>query len=130
MGTAIATLRYLQPATPWLRQGVMHVAPDGFDGWPGGDRWLAVRTIQRGLDLARAGETVLVWPGVYPESLRLRHGGSVGRPLILRTAIPGRAVIPGGADPGVSGSLRWQRPGPDRLRSRVPWRTDGLRVEA
>ncbi|WP_254952307.1 MULTISPECIES: right-handed parallel beta-helix repeat-containing protein [unclassified Cyanobium] len=120
---------YLQPPTPWMRRGVVHVAPDGFDGWLGGDRRLAVRTIQRGLDLARAGETVLVWPGVYRESLRLRHGGRAGRPLILRAAVPGQAVISGTADPSVSRHWSWQPVGPRRYRTRTPWRIDGLRVD-
>lgn len=129
LAVVIAAVVYLQPPTPWLRRGVVHVAPDGFDGWPGSDRRLAVRTIQRGLDLARAGETVLVWPGVYRESLRLRHGGRPGRPLILRAAIPGRAVISGGAAPGISERLRWRRLGPRLFRSSAPWRIDGLRVD-
>ena len=91
---------YLRPPTAWLRQGVVHVAPDGFDGRLGQSRRYALATIQRAADLAGPGETILVWPGVYPEAIHLRRGGRPGQPVVLRAASPGRAVIKGAAGQG------------------------------
>lgn len=107
----LATLVYWPPPTGWLRRGAVHVAPDGFDGSLGHSRRFAVRTIQRAADLAEPGETILIWPGTYREEVFLRRGGDPGRPLVLRAAIPGRAVISGGADPTLMASWRWQARG-------------------
>jgi hypothetical protein len=123
----IATLAYLQPPSAWLRRGVVHVAPDGFDGFLGPSRRLAVRTIQRAAQLAEPGETILLWPGVYREDVVLRRGGRPGRPLVLRSAVPGRAVISGGADPSVMNAWRWRSLGDHLWSTPVRWRVDGLR---
>lgn len=103
-----ACLAYVQPPTGWLRRGVIHVAPQGFDGFVGHSRRFAVRTIQRAADLAEPGETILIWPGIYREDVFLRRGGRPGRPLVIRAALPGQAVISGGADPAITASWRWQ----------------------
>ena len=84
-----ATVNYLQPPSGWLRRGVVHVAPDGSDGFLGQSRRFAVRTIQRAAWIAEPGETILIWPGIYRESVRLKRGGLPGRPLVLRAAEPG-----------------------------------------
>jgi hypothetical protein len=99
----VVSVLYLRPPTAWLRQGVVHVAPDGFDGRLGQSRRYALRSIQRAADLAGPGETILVWPGVYPEEIHLRRGGRPGQPVVLRAASPGRAVIRGGVIRGVGG---------------------------
>ena len=123
----IATVNYLQPPSGWLRRGVVHVAPDGFDGYLGQSRRFAVRTIQRAARLAEPGETILIWPGVYRESVRLTRGGRPGRPLVLRAAVPGQAVISGGADPAVMAHWRWRPVGPHLWSTAVDWRVQGLR---
>jgi hypothetical protein len=107
----VATLIYLQPPTGWLRYGVVHVAPDGFDGFIGVSRRWAVRTIQRAAEIAGPGETILIWPGVYREDVHLRRGGRPGHPLVLRSALPGQAVISGGADPAVMARWQWRPQG-------------------
>jgi len=122
-----ATVNYLQPPSGWLRHGVVHVAPDGFDGFLGQSRRLAVRTIQRATWIAEPGETILIWPGIYRESVRLKRGGLPGRPLVLRGAVPGQAVISGGADPGVMRSWQWRPVGPRLWSTAVDWRVPGLR---
>jgi hypothetical protein len=120
---------YLRPPTDGLRRGVVHVAPDGFDGWLGQSRPYALRTIQRAADLAGPGETILVWPGVYAEDIHLRRGGRAGQPLVLRAALPGRAVITGAAAAEVPGAWRWRSLGGRLYATAVSWRVDGLRVD-
>jgi len=123
----ISTLHYLGVPSGWLRRGVVHVAPEGRDGFLGQSRRFAVRTIQRAADLAEPGETILVWPGIYRETVVLRRGGRPGRPLVLRAAIPGRAVISGGAEPAVMAAWRWRPLGGALWTTPVNWRVDGLR---
>ena len=123
----LSTLHYLQPPSGWLRRGVVHVAPNGFDGFLGQSRRWAVRTIQRAAELAEPGETILVWPGIYREEVHLRRGGRPGQPLVLRAAVPGRAVISGGAESAVMASWRWRSPGGHLWSTPVDWRVDGLR---
>jgi len=79
--------------------------------------------------MATAGETVLIWPGVYRETIRLRRAGSPGRPLILKAAVPGTALISGTAEPALTRSWRWIPLGRRTFGTRVPWRVDGLRVD-
>ena len=125
----LVSVVYLRPPTDWLRDGVVHVAPDGFDGWLGQSRRHALRTIQRAADLAGPGETILVWPGVYAEDIHLRRGGRPGQPLVLRAALPGQAVITGAAGAGVPGAWRWRSLGGGLYATAVAWRVDGLRVD-
>jgi hypothetical protein len=123
----IATVLYIQLPSGWLRQGVVHVSPQGFDGFVGHSPRFAVRTIQRAAQIAEPGETILIWPGVYRENVRLQRGGRPGQPLVLRAAVPGRAVISGAADPGVMRSWRWRAEGPRLWSTAVNWRVPGLR---
>lgn len=126
LGT-IACLFYLQPPSGWLRRGVVHVAPDGFDGFIGHSRRFPLRTIQRAVQLAEPGETILIWPGIYREEVHWRRGGRPGKPVVLRSALPGQAVISGGALPAVMDGWRWRPRGPHLWSTPVGWRVDGLR---
>lgn len=126
LGT-IACLLYLQPPSGWLRRGAIHVAPDGFDGFIGHSRRFALRTIQRAVQLAEPGDTILIWPGIYREEVHWRRGGRPGRPVVLRSAVPGQAVISGGALPAVMEGWRWRPRGPHLWSTAVGWRVDGLR---
>lgn len=40
-------------------------------------------TIQKGLDIAKAGDTVFVKTGIYPEYVRFKNSGTSGKPIVL-----------------------------------------------
>ena len=82
-----------------LRGTVRYVAPTGSDSAPGTlDRpW---RTVQRGLDSVRPGDTVVVRAGTYRENLAFTRSGSPGAPVTLRSFAGERAVLrPSASDP-------------------------------
>ena len=73
------------------------VAPTGDDADPG-TVGAPFRTIQRGADALRPGDTCFVRAGVYRESVTLRQSGEPGRPVRL-AAYPGEVVVLEGTDP-------------------------------
>lgn len=77
-------------------------------GAAGGDgsRARPFRTIGQAAALARAGDTVLVLPGVYREWVNPAHGGTEEARIVYRSVEPGGAVI-SGAEP-VTGWTRYQ----------------------
>ncbi|QDT68937.1 hypothetical protein MalM25_18630 [Planctomycetes bacterium MalM25] len=92
-------------ATTW------HVSQQGDDSNPG-DKGQPFRTISRGAEEARPGDTVLVHGGVYRERVAPPRGGGPGSPITYR-GVPGERVI-------VKGSEVWQ---PD-------WRDEGQGVRS
>jgi hypothetical protein len=50
-----------------------------------------LKTIAKGVALAKAGDTVLVKAGTYPEAVKIASGGEAGKPLTLKAA-PGERV--------------------------------------
>jgi hypothetical protein len=74
-----------------------YVAPGGSDENPGTARQ-PLRTIQRGADLASAGDTVLVRPGTYTGGSRmvsLSRSGAAGRPITFLSEEKWAAVLDG-----------------------------------
>lgn len=69
-----------------------YVAPKGSDLNPG-TAGRPLRTIQRGVDLARPGDVILVRAGVYRESIRLSISGTPARPISLKNYPHERPVI-------------------------------------
>jgi hypothetical protein len=69
-----------------------YVSPAGLDANPG-TQDKPLRTIQKGVDLARAGDTVLVRGGVYKEHVVLRRSGEPERPIVLRGFAGERPVV-------------------------------------
>ena len=61
-------------------------------------------TIQQAAEIARAGDEVLVSPGIYRERVDPRFGGTAEAPIVYRSVKPRAAVITG-AEP-LTG---WQR---------------------
>ena len=70
------------------------VSPAGNDANPG-TKGAPLASISHAMDLALAGDTVTVEPGIYSEHVMFRSGGDQGREILLRSAVPGRAVIDG-----------------------------------
>ena len=66
------------------------VTPSGSD--PGGSCDLSRATIQRAVDLAGPGDTVLVYPGTYAGA-RLTTSGRPAAPITLRAATAGTAAV-------------------------------------
>ncbi len=96
---------------------VYHVALDGDDGHDG-SKSKPLRTVQRAVDLARPGDTILVRAGVYREAVVLRESGDEGRPIVLKNHPGERPILqpgrPGQAPPGQGIRLQaragYQRP--------------------
>jgi len=63
----------------------------GDDGNSGLSRQRAFRTIQRGIDVARNNDTVLVWPGVYPEEIAFK-----GKAITVESAAEAAHIVPAG----------------------------------
>lgn len=69
----------------------LHVAVGGKDSSPG-TAAAPLRTIQRGADLARPGDTVIVHQGVYRERIAPPRGGESDAKRIVYQAAPGEKV--------------------------------------
>lgn len=68
-----------------------------------------------------AGGTVVLLPGTYRETLRIRRGGEPDRPVTFRAADPGTAVISGTAPDSVIDALRWRHDGDALWSTATPW---------
>jgi len=76
------------------RAGVYVVTATGNDGGPG----MAARpfaTIQKAVDAARAGDTVIVKGGLYRQAVHLHDSGTALAPIRLVADPPGAVVISG-----------------------------------
>lgn len=60
--------------TAGLRSGVVHVAPWGSDLLIGHAKEWPLRSLARAVVLAAPGETILLWPGTYRETVLIRRG--------------------------------------------------------
>ena len=71
-----------------------YVATIGDDNHPGTEGE-PLRTIQKAASLARAGDTVLVRPGLYKGHLRLRFSGEPEKPIIFKGYGDERPIVDG-----------------------------------
>ena len=74
--------QYLGIPTAALRNGVVHVAPWGSDFLIGHAKEWPLRSLARAVVLAESGETILLWPGYYHETVLIRP--TAGRRGVLR----------------------------------------------
>lgn len=67
-------------------------------------------TIQKAADIVNPGDTVVIYPGIYYETVRLRRFGKAERPVTFRAdKIMKNRVIITGADPAIRrGESKWQ----------------------
>ena len=93
----------------------LHVATTGQDANPG-TAAAPLRTIQRGADLAQAGDTITVHAGVYRERITPPRGGESDLKRIVYQAAPGEKVEIKGSE-AVSG---WEKVGNDTWKVTIP----------
>lgn len=67
---------------PVLFAANIYISPTGKDGAAGTEND-PLRKVQDGLDRAKAGDTVLLLPGVYRERVRFNSSGEYGKPVVL-----------------------------------------------
>ncbi len=86
-------LRFRTPAA--IRPpATLYVAPDGDDQHAGFDRGRPLRTLAAATLRAVPGDTILVSPGIYRETLRIWFGGiDAAHPLTIRAEVPNQSVI-------------------------------------
>ena len=89
-------LLVLAPAVCRAAATTYHVAPSGDDA-ASGTVTAPFRTLQRGVNTLRPGDTLLVAAGTYRETVRLERGGTLSAPVTI-AARPGAQVIVSGAD--------------------------------
>jgi hypothetical protein len=69
-----------------------HVSEKGRDG-SNGTMDEPVRTIQFAVDRARPGDQIIVHPGIYPNPVKIKRGGTKERPIVLRAAKKWEAIL-------------------------------------
>ncbi|MFP4345221.1 MAG: hypothetical protein ACLFU8_11055 [Anaerolineales bacterium] len=82
-------------------------AVNGDDSNDGKSPSTAFRTLQKAADVAQAGTTIHVLPGVYRESVRPAHSGSDGAPIVYLAEEGAGSVVVRGSEP--SSALSWSR---------------------
>ena len=93
LAAALAALNL--PSRP-AAAATYHTATSGMDT-AAGTAAAPFRTIQRGVDALKAGDTLLVGPGVYRERVTVTRGGTKSAPVTIAAA-PGARVVVTGAD--------------------------------
>lgn len=91
-----------------LGAGTIHIAPGGDDNGGDGSAERPLATIQRGVDLAKPGDTLLVAGGVYREAITLRQSGDAKAPISIRGREGEKVVLDGSQL-----IIGWQRCAPD-----------------
>ena len=92
----------------------LHVDPKGDDQGDGSEA-KPFRTIQHAADLAQAGDTVLVAPGIYRERIAPPRGGKEGTPITFRSSVKHGAIIRG-SDPWMP---QWRKVSPGLYAGKV-----------
>ena len=72
-----------------------YVSPQGSDKADGAEAVRPFRTIQRGVNALKPGDTLTILPGVYAESVMVTVSGEKGKPTVIRAQRPGTVVLQG-----------------------------------
>ena len=118
------------PPAGFLRSASkIYVSPTGRNWGSGADPSRALSSIQRAVDLARAGDEIVVLPGHYRERVCIRRSGLPSRPIRLRAWKPGTVVV-SGQHPGWPGNgTVWRAEGVGIYSTAPPWPIYSLRAD-
>lgn len=92
LAAAVTLLLWLAPAVSATE---FFVKTDGDDAAAGTSLDTALCTIQKAADRLAPGDTLTIAPGEYAQRFTVRRSGTAERPVTIRAAIPGFAVIRG-----------------------------------
>ncbi len=85
-------------------QDELHVALNGYDT-SAGTAERPLRTVQRAVDLASPGREILIHAGTYDERVEITRSGTQDRPVVLRSAGDGPAILRASLAPRSCASL-------------------------
>ncbi|MEV4173108.1 right-handed parallel beta-helix repeat-containing protein [Nonomuraea sp. NPDC049709] len=110
----------------------LYVATDGDDGNPG-TQASPLRTIQRAVDLAQPGHTIVIRGGTYAPStnIQLVKSGTASRPITMTAHEGERVIIDGENMPYTPGAVGSTIPRPERGAIHIEgehWRLVGLEI--
>lgn len=96
--------------TPPPSTGTWYVSTNGSDTAAGTTAATAFRTIQRAANVVQPGNTVVVLPGVYSESVQLSRAGTAAQPITFRAdgIARGRVTISGARRDVRDNSMAWR----------------------
>ena len=102
-----------------LQAASYYVAVNGDDANPGTSIDAPLRTIQKAVDAAKPGDTVLIRTGTYRETVSTSRSGTANAPITIRN-YENEVVTLSGTDP-ISGD--WAPAGKDKevYRAAMPW---------
>lgn len=101
----------------------------GSDWNSGSNEESALRTIQAAAERVRPGDSIVVLPGVYHETVHLGRGGDASAPITLRAKIPGSVTLSNTAPAETLQLLDWREASPGIFVARTPWPVYSLRVD-
>jgi len=103
-----AALATRAEAAPFVPTRTLYVAPSGLDSHDGSSPAQALKTIQRGANLAQPGDLVSIAAGVYRESVNAAQSGTPSQPIVFRGAF---GAILDGADAAIAAGVGWNNAG-------------------
>jgi hypothetical protein len=120
------------PPPPPPPAGALYVAPNGNDANPG-TLSQPLRTVQRAVDLAQPGNTILLRGGTYAPSsnIQLLKNGTTSQPITLSNYNGERAIIDGENMPHTPAPVDGSIPRPERGAIHIEgdnWRIVGLEI--
>src|SRR4051794_41838876 len=124
IGLSVAVLTGLTGlwATANAAGAAYFVSPTGADTNPGTSATAPFKTVQKALDLAAAGSTITLAPGVYRESIVTKTAGTAASPITIKGPETGKnsggryqAVLAGKGTGGFLGGVSHTQYRPDRV---------------